>query len=85
MGDTMNGMKVAISLPDPVFRAAEILARKLGKSRSQLYAEAIAEYVGARGAKALTARLNAVYDKESSDLDPALRYAQLERLSREAW
>ena len=54
----MAGMKVAISLPDPVFRAAETLARKLRKSRSQLYAEAIAEYVGARGAKALTARLN---------------------------
>lgn len=81
----MTGMKVAISLPDPVFRAAETLARKLGKSRSQLYAEAIAEYVGVRGAKALTARLNAVYAKESSEIDPALKYAQLERLSREAW
>jgi metal-responsive CopG/Arc/MetJ family transcriptional regulator len=81
----MTGMKVAISLPDPLFRAAETLARKLGKPRSQLYAEAIAEYVGARGAKALTARLNVVYGKESSELDPALKYAQLERLSREAW
>ena len=81
----MTGMKVAISLPDPVFRAAETLARKLGTSRSQLYAAAIAEFVGARGAKAVTARLNAVYDKESSELDPALKYAQLERLSREAW
>ncbi len=81
----MVGMKVAISLPDPVFRAAETLARRLRKSRSQLYAEAIAEYVGARGAKALTAKLDAVYGKESSGLDPVLRYAQLERLSREAW
>lgn len=81
----MAGMKVAISLPDPVFRSAEMLARKLGKSRSQLYAEAIAEYVGARGAKALTARLNTVYRKEPSDVDAALKYAQLERLSREAW
>lgn len=78
-------MKVAISLPDPVFRAAEALARKLKKSRSALYADAIAAYVGARGAKALTARLNALYDKESSGVDPALKHAQLERLSREAW
>ena len=53
----MPGMKVAISLPDPVFRAAETLARKLRKSRSQLYAEAIAEYVGKRGAKAVTGKL----------------------------
>lgn len=81
----MTGMKVAISLPDPVFRAAETLARKLRKSRSQLYAEAIAEYVGARGAKALTARLNSVYANESSEVDPALKHAQLERLCREAW
>ena len=78
-------MKVEISLPDPVFRAAETLARKLRKSRSQLYAEAIAEYVGARGSKALTARLNTVYGKEYSEVDPALKHAQLERLSREAW
>ncbi|MBI2992624.1 MAG: hypothetical protein HYY48_00415 [Gammaproteobacteria bacterium] len=78
-------MKVAISLPDPVFRSAETLARKLRKSRSELYAEAIAEYVGSRGKKAITERLNAVYGKASSELDPALRYAQLELLSREAW
>lgn len=78
-------MKVAISLPDPVFRAAETLARKLRKSRSELYADAIAAYVGARGAKALTAKLNTVYEKESSDIDPALKHAQLERLCREAW
>ena len=81
----MPGMKVAISLPDPVFRAAETLARKLRKSRSQLYAEAIAEYVGKRGAKALTGKLNTVYGKEPSDVDPALKHAQLERLSRAAW
>ena len=81
----MGGMKVAISLPDPVFRAAETLARKLKKSRSELYAEAIAAYVGARGAKALTARLDAVYGAQSSDVDPALKYAQLEHLADEAW
>ena len=81
----MNGMKVAISLPDPVFRAAERMARRLKKSRSELYADAIAAYVGARGAKALTAKLNAVYGGQSSELDPVLRHAQIERLSREAW
>jgi len=81
----MARMKVAISLPDPLFRSAETLARKLGKSRSQLYAEAIAEYVGARGARALTEKLNILYRKQPSDLDPAIKYAQLERLSREAW
>jgi metal-responsive CopG/Arc/MetJ family transcriptional regulator len=81
----MTGMKVAISLPDPVFRAAERLAHRLKKSRSELYAEAIAAYVGTSGAKALTAKLNAVYGSQASGLDPAVKHAQLERLSREAW
>lgn len=78
-------MKVAISIPDPVFKAAEQLAHKLKKSRSQLYAEAIAEYVGARGSKAVTAQLNAVYGRKPSEVNPALKYAQLETLSRETW
>ena len=38
-------MKVAISLPDPVFDAAEKLASRMQVSRSQLYAQAIAEFV----------------------------------------
>lgn len=78
-------MKVAISLPDSIFKAAEHLAQKLKKSRSQLYAEAIAEYVGTRGAHAVTAKLNVIYNTEASEVDAALKYAQLETLSREAW
>jgi len=78
-------MKVAISLPDALFRAAERLARKQRKPRSQLYAEAIAAWVGTQGASALTSKLNSVYGKQSSSIDPALSHAQLERLSREAW
>jgi metal-responsive CopG/Arc/MetJ family transcriptional regulator len=78
-------MKVAISLPDPVFKAAEVLAQKLKKSRSELYAEAIAEYVGARGAKAVTAKLNAVYSGEPSKVETALTYAQFASLARETW
>lgn len=78
-------MKVAISLPDALFRAAERLARKQRKPRSQLYAEAIAAWVGTQGASALTSKLNSVYGKQSSSIDPALGHAQLERLSREAW
>lgn len=78
-------MKVAISVPDPVFKAAEHLAKRLKKSRSQLYAEAIAEYVGARGASAVTERLNAVYASESAEVDEALTKAQLKNLSHETW
>ena len=78
-------MKVAISLPDPVFRAAETLAASLRKSRSQLYAEALASYVGAHSAHNVTQRLNEVYAKEPSKLDPAWLKTQTRSLKRETW
>jgi len=38
-------MKTAVSIPDDVFEKAERHARRMGKSRSQLYNHALAEYV----------------------------------------
>ena len=78
-------MKVAISLPDPVFQAAEHLARRLKKPRSRLYAEAIAEYVGVHGSTSITEQLNAVYGTESSTLDEVLQQAQTKTLNHETW
>ena len=78
-------MKIAISVPDPVFDAAERLARELKKSRSQLYAEAVAEYVGARGALAVRERLDAVYAVEQAKLDEVLQKIQLGSVKDEAW
>lgn len=78
-------MKVAISLPDPVFSAAEQLAHRLKVSRSQLYAQAIQEYLGKRQDSVITERLNAVYGVESSDIDAAFMNAQLGAIGHEAW
>lgn len=78
-------MKIAISVPDDVFEAGEHLARQLGLSRSQLYADALSAYLSERGAAAVTARLNAVYSKESSKLDPAFAVSQLTHLANETW
>lgn len=61
-GYTMS-MKTAISIPDDLFEAAERLARKLGKARSQLYAEAVAEYLARRDAHAVTEAMNEVCDE----------------------
>jgi metal-responsive CopG/Arc/MetJ family transcriptional regulator len=78
-------MKVAISLPDSLFEAAERLANELDKPRSQLYAEAIAQYVGNYDNSEITKKLNALYATESSSVDEALQSAQLEALSDETW
>ena len=83
--DTISPMKVAISLPDAVFKAAEQLARRQGKPRSRLYAEAIADYVGTYSASGVTEKLNAVYGAESSSVDAALQRAQFKSLSHETW
>ena len=56
-------MKTAISLPDLVFQEAERHARRTGKSRSQLYAEALAEYLARHAPDEVTERVNAVVDQ----------------------
>lgn len=78
-------MKIAISVPDPVFKAAEQLAREMKVSRSRLFSDAVAEYVGSRGARAVTQRLNTVYATEDSKLDEVLQHVQLRSLKDEAW
>jgi hypothetical protein len=78
-------MKIAISVPDEIFEAGEHLAKQLGLSRSQLYADALSAYLTKRGAAAVTSKLNAVYATESSKLDPAFAHAQLSRVADEAW
>ncbi|MGH7331955.1 MAG: ribbon-helix-helix protein, CopG family [Candidatus Rokuibacteriota bacterium] len=38
-------MKIAVSVPDDVFEEAERLARRMKRSRSEVYSRALAEYV----------------------------------------
>lgn len=78
-------MKVAVSIPDPVFDEADRLARDLKVSRSQLYADALAAYMSERGAAAVREKLDAVYGVETATLDPALVRAQSRSLADEAW
>ena len=78
-------MKVAVSIPDPIFEAAERLAKQRQVPRSQLFADALEEYVNRHGAEAITAKLNEVYASEDSSVDPALMKAQLAVITRETW
>ena len=78
-------MKTAISLPDALFEAAERLAERLGLSRSELYAKALAALLSRHSEKETTEKLNALFDKEESKLDPALTAMQLSSLPKEDW
>lgn len=78
-------MKIAISLPDPIFEAAEHLAEELRIPRSQLYAEALSSYLSIHGGPAITAKLNEVHGSVAVTVEPALAKAQLRILNHEAW
>ena len=78
-------MKTAISLPDDLFRTAEMAARRLRVSRSQLYATAISEFLERQRADAVTERLDDVYSRRPAKVDPALNRAQIGSLERESW
>ena len=56
-------MKTAVSLPDRVFREAEGYARRTRNSRSQLYAEALAEYLARHAPDEVTEAMNLVVDE----------------------
>jgi hypothetical protein len=55
-----NGMKTAISLPDYLFKKAETYARNFNKSRSQLYTEALTEYLLRHSPDSVTEAMNKV-------------------------
>ena len=58
-----SGMKTAISLPDELFRAAERQAKRTRKTRSQLYAEALAEYLARHAPDEVTEAMNRVVER----------------------
>lgn len=78
-------MKTAVSIPDRVFESAEKLAARLGVSRSQLYAKALAGLVEKYREDLITSRLNEIYgpDGEDSSLDRDSALLQSRSLSRE--
>ena len=74
-----------MSVPDEVFRGAERLARRSRKSRSQLYSEAIKEYVARHASDEVTEALNRVCDQVGDQSDPFLAAAARRILERSQW
>jgi metal-responsive CopG/Arc/MetJ family transcriptional regulator len=60
MAGYTNGMKTAVSIPDDLFQGAERLARRTKKSRSQIYSDAIREYVARHSDDEVTEAMNRV-------------------------
>lgn len=78
-------MKVAVSIPDPLFHDAERASRRLRVPRSQLYSRALEAYVRQHSGEEITARMNAAVAKVGHKLDPGWENPGLEVLRREKW
>ena len=79
-------MKTAISIPDPVFKTAESLAKRLGLSRSELYVRAISIYVETHKNEKVTDLLNKIYaDVENQGIEKGFKLAQFNSIDREEW
>ena len=78
-------MKTAISIADQVYADAERLAHRTKKSRSQLYTQAVAEYVARHDSDAITEAMNRVCEAVDTRPDPALSAAARRVLQRTEW
>jgi len=78
-------MKAAVSIPDSIFRSADSFAKRLGISRSELYATALAEFLSRRRSKQVTTRLDSIYDEVDSTLDHEIIGIQTRSLSHVKW
>jgi len=73
-------MKTAISLPDTLYRDAELTAKKLGIPRSQLFAKALEEFIKHHQREGITEKLNVVYSQVSGEEEDLSTIASLEIL-----
>lgn len=78
-------MKTAISIPDELFSRAEELARQTGKSRSQLYQEALSEYLLRRDPGGVTQAMDEALAQIDPEPDPWLNEASRRTLERSEW
>lgn len=79
-------MKTAISIPNELFESAEGFARRLGMTRSELYAKALRDYLREHEGEGITERLDEVYGaEERGSLDPVVAKLQGQSLPEDGW
>jgi len=78
-------MKTAISLPKDVFEKAERLAMRARKSRSQLYSEALREYVARHSPDEVTEALDRMIEENGQTEERFVTLACAQTLARVEW
>ena len=80
-----ESMKTAISIPDKVFSRADSFARHRKMTRSALFTIAVDEFIQNHRQDDVTKKLNEVYAKVDSTLNPVLDELQALSLPKEDW
>ncbi len=78
-------MKTAISIPDEVFAEAERFARRTKKSRSQLFSDALKEYLARHAPEDVTDAMNGVCAEVGGAVDQFVSSASRRVLERSEW
>jgi predicted transcriptional regulator len=79
------GMKIAVSLPKDVFEKAERLATRARKSRSQLYCDALREYVARHSPDEVTEALNRAIEENGQPEERFVTLASAQTLAQVEW
>ncbi len=78
-------MKTAVSIPDDLFRQADAIARRSRKSRSQVYREALEEYLRRRDPHAVTSALDEMVTGFGGERDRWVEQTGRGALERTEW
>ena len=78
-------MKTAVSIPDEIFERAERLARRGRRSRSEVYAAALDEYVARHAPDEITDTMNRVCEAVGVEEDAFLAAAGRRVLDNVEW
>jgi metal-responsive CopG/Arc/MetJ family transcriptional regulator len=78
-------MKTAISIPDKIFQGAERLARRTKRSRSQLFSDALKEYLARHGADEVTEAMDRVCAELGVEVDAFVSSSARRLLKHVEW
>lgn len=78
-------MKIAVSVPQDVFDRAEQLARREGRSRSEVYSAAVREYVARHAPDEIVEALDRVVAEVGAEPDTFVAAASRRTLASTEW
>ena len=78
-------MKTAVSIPDDIFERAERLASQERRSRSEVYAAALDEYLARHAREEVTEAMNRICDEIGETDNAFLAAAGRQVLDRVEW